>query len=255
MQTPNQLKRKIVAYCRVSTALQGSGLEAQVRQVRLYCDQMGLKDVEIFTDENQSGAKQNRPALDRMMKAVRDNEVETVIVPAFSRLARSTTHLLKALDEFKDHNCSFISLSERLDTPTTAGKMAFTVLAAVSQLERELIIERVKIGLANARANGKLIGRKKMRNSDMIRALHKKGLTSRAIADLCGCSHGSVHQEVLAMKKDELAKQLLEEQEKAKKLAEEAELQNQNLGLPETKTEPSNNLDAQKNYTYYETVD
>lgn len=148
-------KRKIVAYCR--TALQGSGLEAQVRQVRVYCEQMGIKDVEIFTDENQSGAKQNRPALDRMMKAVKNNEVEQVIVPAFSRLARSTTHLLKALDEFKAHNVSVISLSERLDTSTAAGKMAFTVLAAVSQLERELIIERVKVGLANARAKGKII--------------------------------------------------------------------------------------------------
>ena len=127
MQPTNQKKRKIVAYCRVSTAMQGSGLEAQVRQVRQYCDLMQIKDVEIFTDENQSGAKQNRPALDRMMKAVRDNEVESVIVPAFSRLARSTTHLLKALDEFKDYNCSFISLSERLDTSTAAGKMAFTL--------------------------------------------------------------------------------------------------------------------------------
>ena len=173
----NPVKRKIFAYCRVSTALQGSGLEAQVRQVRLYCEQMGIKDVEIFTDENQSGAKQNRPALDRMMTAVRNNEVDQVIVPSFSRLARSTTHLLKALDEFRTYNTAFISLSERLDTSTAAGKMAFTVLAAVSQLERELIIERVKVGLANARAKGKLIGRKKMRNSEMIRALRKKGLT------------------------------------------------------------------------------
>lgn len=253
MQPANQ-KRKIVAYCRVSTALQGSGLEAQVRQVRLYCDQMGLKDVEIFTDENQSGAKQNRPALDRMMKAVRDNEVETVIVPAFSRLARSTTHLLKALDEFKEHNCSFISLSERLDTSTAAGKMAFTVLAAVSQLERELIIERVKIGLANARAKGKLIGRKKMRDSNMIRALRRKGLTYRAIADLCGCSHGSVHQEVLAMKKEDELKQQQLIEENLKKQAEEALAQN--LGVPDTKTESSsNNTDTEKTYTYYETVD
>ena len=70
-------KRKTVAYCRVSTALQGSGLEAQVRQVRVYCDQMGIKDVEIFTDENQSGAKQNRPALDRMMTAVKNYVVPT----------------------------------------------------------------------------------------------------------------------------------------------------------------------------------
>lgn len=95
MQPTNQKKRKIVAYCRVSTAMQGSGLEAQVRQVRQYCDLMQIKDVEIFTDENQSGAKQNRPALDRMMKAVRENEVESVIVPAFSRLARKTGYFIK----------------------------------------------------------------------------------------------------------------------------------------------------------------
>lgn len=247
-------KRKTVAYCRVSTALQGSGLEAQVRQVRLYCDQMGFKDVEIFTDENQSGAKQSRPALDRMMSAVKNNEVEQVIVPAFSRLARSTTHLLKALDEFKAHNVSFISLSERLDTSTAAGKMAFTVLAAVSQLERELIIERVKVGLANARAKGKIIGRKKQRNSEMIRALRRKGLAYRAIADLCNCSHGSVHAEILAMKKEDAAKKLLEEQEKLKII--EAESQSKNLGINESDpVSNSSDTDNTPTYQYYETVD
>ncbi len=241
----NSNKRKTVAYCRVSTALQGSGLEAQVRQVRVYCEQMGIKDVEIFTDENQSGAKQTRPALDRMMAAVKNNEVDQVIVPAFSRLARSTTHLLRALDEFKANNCSFISLSERLDTSTAAGKMAFTVLAAVSQLERELIIERVKVGLANARAKGKIIGRKKTRNSEMIRALRRKGLPYRAIADLCGCSHGSVHAEILAMKKEDAAKKLLED-----------ESQINNLGVPESqKCEVSKNLDSERSYQYFETVD
>lgn len=245
-------KRKKVAYCRVSTALQASGLEAQVRQIRQYFDLMKYEDVEIFTDENQSGAKQNRPALDRMMKAVRDKEVEMVIVPAFSRLARSTTHLLKALDEFQSHGVSFISLSERLDTSTAAGKMAFTVLAAVSQLERELIVERVKVGLANARAKGKIIGRKKQRNSDMIRALRRKGLTYRAIADLCGCSHGSVHAEVLAMKKDDEAKRKLEEAEKAKILAEEIEIKNLGIQVINPKVEDSTNP---QDFTYYETVD
>lgn len=104
------------------------------------------------------------------------------------------------------------------------------VLAAVSQLERELIIERVKVGLANARAKGKIIGRKKQRNSDMIRALRKKGLTYRSIADLCGCSHGSVHAEILA---------------------------NQAQANPEPQ-ELSNPQDSSKisdAYTYYETVD
>ncbi|MDZ4662951.1 MAG: recombinase family protein [Pseudomonadota bacterium] len=246
----SSVKRKTVAYCRVSTALQGSGLESQVRQVRVYCEQMGIKDVEIFTDENQSGAKQNRPALDRMMAAVKNNEVEQVIVPAFSRLARSTTRLLKALDEFKANNCSFISLSERLDTSTAAGKMAFTVLAAVSQLERELIIERVKVGLANARAKGKLIGRKKMRNSDMIRALRKKGLTYRSIADLCGCSHGSVHAEILAMKKEDAAKKLIEEQENLKKLQEEMQTNSLGVEIPAV----ANNLDTKDNDTNIEKI-
>lgn len=133
--------------------------------------------------------------------------------------------------------------------------MAFTVLAAVSQLERELIVERVKVGLANARAKGKIIGRKKMRNSEMIRALRKKGLTYRAISELCGCSHGSVHQEILSLKKEEAAKKILEEQEQQKKLAEEAELQNKNLGVT-VSTEPvAENSDTNSNFTYYETVD
>ena len=77
------------------------------------------------------------------------------------------------------------------------------IISAIAQLERDLISERVKNGLANARAKGKLIGRKKLRDSDLIRKLLKSGLTYRAVASIAKCSHGSVHQEKLAMKKDE----------------------------------------------------
>ena len=128
------------------------------------------------------------------------------------------------------------------------------MLAAVSQLERELIVERVKVGLANARAKGKIIGRKKLRNSDMIRALRRKGLTYRAIADLCGCSHGSVHAEVLAMKKEELAKRLLEEQEKIKKLYEESQNQDSNLSVPAQAETLSEKLDDRP-VIYFNSVD
>lgn len=124
--------------------------------------------------------------------------------------------------------------------------MAFTVLAAVSQLERELIIERVKVGLANARAKGKIIGRKKLRNSDLNRALRRKGLTYRAIADLCGCSHGSVYAEVLAMKKEDELKQNQLIEESLKKQAEEQAAKN----LSNSATENlSNNSDDLPNYT------
>ena len=86
------------------------------------------------------------------------------------------------------------------------GKCFFTVIAAISQLERELIVERVKNGLRNARAKGKIIGRKKTRNSELIRSLLKSGMTLRATTKVANCSHGSVSLERSLMKKEEQAK-------------------------------------------------
>lgn len=221
--------RRTIGYCRVSTSTQGTGLEAQVRQVQEYCRYNKMEGVEIYTDENQSGAKASRPGLDKLMAAVRRGEICSVIVPSFSRLARSTTHLLKALDEFREYNCSFISLSERLDTSTAAGKMAFTVLAAVSQLERELLIERVKVGLANARAKGKHIGRIKTRPSELIRALLRSGVTHREAARISKSSHGSVSLEKRLM--------LLEEKEAQKRLeGEEKKKAEQGLAVLDEST-------------------
>jgi len=91
------------------------------------------------------------------------------------------------------------------------GIALFTILGALAQLERELIRERVKAGLANARAKGRLIGRKKLRDSDLIRKLLKSGISYRQCATIAKCSHGSIHAEKLAMKKEEtLMKELLE---------------------------------------------
>ncbi len=196
--------KKIFLYARVSTDQQTGGLESQVRAMREYCRVNNIQEAELFTDENQSGAKSSRPALDRMMTMVRNKEVDKVICYSLSRLGRSTTHLLKIMDELNNHEVKFISLSERLETETPAGRMIFTVLAAVSQLERELIVERVKNGLANARAKGKQIGRKKMRNSILIRSLLKAGMSFRQVSKVAACSHGSVSAEKQAMKKEEL---------------------------------------------------
>ena len=102
--------------------------------------------------------------------------------------------------------------------------MIFTVLAAVSQLERELIVERVKNGLANARAKGKLIGRKKLRDSDLIRKLLKAGMSYRGISTIAKCSHGSVHAEVLAVRKEEKARREALEKEKQETEARETGL-------------------------------
>jgi DNA invertase Pin-like site-specific DNA recombinase len=190
--------KRIACYCRVSTLDQSSGMESQVRVLKQYCEQNGIKEVEFFTDEGVSGTKHSRPALDRMMSAVENDEISSVVVYSFSRFARSTTHLLNALQIFKKKNVHFVSLTEKIDTNSAVGIAIFSILASISQLERDLIADRVKIGLANARAKGKLIGRKKMRDSDLIRKLLKSGLTFRAISVIAKCSHGSVHQELAA---------------------------------------------------------
>ena len=197
------MEKRVGCYCRVSTMEQSGGMESQVRVLRQYCEQNDIKDVEFFMDEGISGTKSSRPALDRMMEAVERGELSSVVVYSFSRFARSTTHLLRALEIFKKKGVHFLSLSEKIDTNTAVGVAIFSILASIAQLERDLISDRVKIGLANARAKGKLIGRKKMRDSDLIRKLLKARMTYRQIGVIAKTSHGSVHQEKLAMKRDE----------------------------------------------------
>lgn len=215
-------KRKVCLYARVSTDQQSTGLEAQVRALKEYCTRNGITEYEIFADENQSGTKASRPSLDRMMNAVKNDEATCVVVYSFSRFARSVTHMLSGLEVMKAHDTSFVSLTEKVDTQSPIGKAMFVIISAIAQLERDLISERVKNGLANARAKGKLIGRKRLRDSDLIRKLLKAGLTYRGVATIAKCSHGSVHAEVVLMKKEEAAKLKLQEEEMAKLAAENA---------------------------------
>ncbi len=201
------MAKKIALYCRVSTGNQSTGLEAQVRALRDYCIRNNISDYILYEDENQSGVKQSRPALDRMMKDVRDGMIEKVIVYSFSRYARSVTHLLRALEEFKKMDVGFVSTTENIDTNTPLGSAIFAILGAVAQLERDLIAERVRNGLANAKAKGIHIGRVKERDSDLIRKLRASGMTFRDVARIAKCSTGAVSAEMRAMKAEALAKE------------------------------------------------
>ena len=201
-------------YLRVSTDQQTSGLISQERALKEYCAQNGIHDYRIFKDENQSGAKVSRPALDELMKEVRTGNVAKVIVFAFSRFARSTTHLLNALNEFKMYGTEFVSTTEKIETNSPMGVAMFSILAALSQMERELISQRVQAGLKNARANGKQIGRKKTRPSAVIRALLKQNMTYRRIASIAGCSHGAISAERREMLMEEETKKLIEKEKK-----------------------------------------
>lgn len=199
------VSKKVLIYCRVSTDQQQGGLESRSSALDDYCRLNRIENYEIFADEGISGTKSSRPALDRMMEVVKRNEAECVVVYSFSRFARSTTHMLNGLEIMKGHGCNFASLTEKIDTNSPIGKAVFVIISAIAALERDLIAGRVKNGLANARAKGKLIGRKKLRDSDLIRKLIKSGLSYRKISTIAKCSHGSVHAEVLALRKDEAA--------------------------------------------------
>jgi DNA invertase Pin-like site-specific DNA recombinase len=206
-----ELKKKVFLYGRVSTDQQSGGLESQIRALKEYCAMNKITDYELFTDEGISGTKSSRPALDRMMAAFRKGECSCLVVYSFSRFARSVTHLLQGLEELKKHQTGFVSLTERIETESPIGKAVFVIIGAIAQLERDLICERVKNGLANARAKGKLIGRKKLRDSDLIRKLLKSGMSYRAISRVAVYSHGSVHAEVVAIRKEEAARKKAEE--------------------------------------------
>src|SRR5580658_4532625 len=121
--------KRFALYARVSTADQKNGLDAQIRALRIFCEQQNVLDYELFADENQSGTKSSRPALDRMMKAVENGEIDTVIVFAFSRYARSVTHMLKGLEAMKLHKTNFVSLTEKLDLNTSLGHVVFVIIS------------------------------------------------------------------------------------------------------------------------------
>ncbi len=125
-------------YARVATKDQN--VESQLVALREYAQRRELKVVGEFVDEGISGSVDRRPELDQLMKDAKLRKFDSVIVWRFDRFARSTKHLVTALEEFKVLGIDFISLSESVDTSTPMGKMIFTVLGAVAELERSFTL-------------------------------------------------------------------------------------------------------------------
>jgi DNA invertase Pin-like site-specific DNA recombinase len=145
-------------YARVSTANNDQDPIMQTRELGEFCERRGWTLVE-YVDVGISGTKEKRPALDRLMSDAHKRKFDVVVVWRFDRFARSVSHLLRALETFNSLGIAFVSLSEQIDTSTPAGRLVFTVLGAVAELERSLIVERVRAGMRNARAKGAHIGR------------------------------------------------------------------------------------------------
>ncbi|HEY2120360.1 MAG TPA: recombinase family protein [Candidatus Acidoferrum sp.] len=180
---------RVAIYARVSTTGSGQDPTTQTRELKEYVERRGWTLAGEYVDIGISGTKEKRPQLDRMMQDAHRRKFDSVIVWKFDRFARSVSHLLRALETFNALGIHFVSLSESLDTSTPAGKMVFTVLGAVAELERSLIVERVKSGLRNARAKGKRLGRPRVVVDDArIVTLRGQGLSWAKSLHLSWCS-------------------------------------------------------------------
>jgi DNA invertase Pin-like site-specific DNA recombinase len=186
-----EIQVRAAVYARVSKN-NGQSPEMQLRDFGEYCTRRGWTVAGEYVDEGISGAKDSRPELDRLMADAHRRRFDVVVVWKFDRFARSVSHLLRALETFQALGIEFVSLSEQLDTSTPTGKMVFTVLGAVAELERGLIAERVKAGLRNARAKGKKLGRPRVVvDTARIAALRASGASWRTISEETGLSKGT----------------------------------------------------------------
>jgi DNA invertase Pin-like site-specific DNA recombinase len=190
--------KTVSIYARVSTK-NGQNPETQLLPLREYAQARGLSIVEEYIDHGISGSKDRRPRLDALMAAARKGQFDAVLCWRFDRFARSTRHLVTALEEFQSLGIHFVSLTEAIDTSTPMGKMVFTVLSSVAELERSLIVERVNAGLTRAKKQGKTLGRPRViANREKIRQLHSQGNSVRTIAAQLGLTKSTVHAIVTA---------------------------------------------------------
>ena len=190
-------QKRAALYVRVSTGEQHT--EMQERALGEYVQRRGWLQHKIYRDK-RTGATANRPGLDELLKDCRRRSIDVVVVWKFDRFARSLKNLIAGLELCRALGIDFVSVTEAVDTSLPAGEMLFQMIGAVAQFERSLIAERVKSGLANARANGKVLGRPPLRIltrkeiADLrSQRLHEK-LTFRALADKFRVSVWTAHR-------------------------------------------------------------
>src|ERR1035437_3843185 len=190
-------KRPIRAalYARISTLNHGQDPEVQLRELREFCQRRGFAIAHEYVDRGISGSREKRPALDKLISDCRRRLVDAVIVYRYDRFARSLRQLVNALEEFRSLGIDFISLHEGVDTSTPNGRLVFGIFASIAEFERELIRDRVKSGIAAARAKGKRLGRpRRVVDSSRITALRTQGISWATIGEQLGVSEGTARQ-------------------------------------------------------------
>lgn len=188
---------RVAIYARVSTADQHA--ENQLAELRRYAEARQWTAYREYVDEGVSGAKESRPALDALLKDARRRRFDALLVWRLDRLGRNLRHLILLLDDLQALGVAFVSLAEGLDCTTPAGRLQLHVLGAIAEFERERIRERVKAGLARAKAHGTRLGRRPAPVSEAA-LLAVAGLSLREAARALGVSHTVVRRHRLLRK-------------------------------------------------------
>ena len=181
-------------YARVSTN-NGQNPEMQLGELRAYCQRRAWDIAGEYVDAGISGSKEHRPALDRLLSDCRKRSVDAIVVYRYDRFARSLRQLVNALEEFRTLGVEFVSLHEAVDTSTPNGRLIFGIFASIAEFERELIRDRVRSGLASAKARGKRLGRPRVVvDSTRIAALRGAGTSWARIGEALGVGEGTVRR-------------------------------------------------------------
>lgn len=175
-----------LGYARVSTDSQK--LDRQI-------DALKDQGCERIFEEKMTGTKKDRPQLNRLLDTMREGDI--VIIESFSRLGRSTADLIELMNKFNDAKVKVISLKEQFDTTTPQGKLMMTMFSALSEFERDIIVQRTKEGLESARARGRVGGRPATDSKALERAIklyNSKEYTVKEITEMTGVSRSVLYR-------------------------------------------------------------
>lgn len=195
--------KKAAIYARVSTPEQH--VETQLYDLRKLAAQRGFEVVREYCDRGVSSSKTRRPGLDSMLADARRGEYSVVLVAAFDRIARSTKHFLEIVDELNSVNIEFVSAREAIDTSGPMGRMFLTMVGSIAELERSLIVERIKAGMRRAKIEGRRLGRAPLEvDRDALVRDRLSGMSLTDVAKKYGISRASVVRVVRDAKQREM---------------------------------------------------
>lgn len=196
--------KRVALYARVSTKGLGQDPEGQLIGLREYAERRGWTIAGEYVDNGFSGAKSStRPALQRLWTDARQRKFDAVAVWKLDRFGRSLRDLVNSLDEFRSLGVEFVSLTEAIDFGSSLGAVMFALIGAMAEFERNLIRERVSMGIERVRRQGKRIGRPRVEvDPRQIAGLRARGRSWNQIANELGIGKGTAQRAAQSLPKN-----------------------------------------------------